>query len=75
MEMTAWQRHVHFIQTNQKFYGGRKASGGIEEQPNPTVRTDQDILRENYRCHDRRAPLRCMSQTGSGKAGCTVPVA
>jgi hypothetical protein len=46
MGMTAWQRHVHFIQTSQQFYGG----GGLEgETPNPTTRTDQDVLRENYR--------------------------
>jgi hypothetical protein len=49
MGMTAWQRHVHFIQTSQQFYGGRKAGGGNEEQPNHTIKTDQDILRENYR--------------------------
>ena len=51
MGMTAWQRHVHFIQTSQQFYGGRTLGGGDEETLNPTVRTDQDVLRENYRCH------------------------
>lgn len=55
MGMTAWQRHVHFIQTSQQFYGGGKE--GAEAQPNPTVKTDQDVLRENYRCCHRLAPL------------------
>lgn len=56
MGMTAWQRHVHFIQTSQQFYGGGRPGGGDEEQPNPTVKTDQDVLRENYRCYDQPPP-------------------
>jgi hypothetical protein len=74
MGMTAWQRHVHFIQTNQQFYGGRKAGCGDEEQPDPTVRTDQDVLRENYRCRDRLAPLLSQKYSWQDITACTIAV-
>lgn len=44
MGMNAWDRHKHFIANYVKFYGGQPPA-----DTNQTVKTDWDVLRENYR--------------------------
>lgn len=44
MGMNAWDRHKHFIANYVKFYGGQPPA-----DDNQTVKTDWDVLRENYR--------------------------
>lgn len=45
--MNAWERHKHFLANIVHFYG--RGGEGAAADANPTVKTDFDILRENYR--------------------------
>lgn len=46
--MNAWERHKHFLANVVHYYG--RGSGAAAADANPTVKTDFDILQENYRC-------------------------